>query len=138
MPLDNKTTSNGVDLNQIDVSKLALVEKDGLIKDITAKLKKGIEEAFDQGMDDLEDTLKDAKSDDDSDSWKGHQQRDMGKPSTPKSYRRPSSSGAKATSPEQEIKKQQDEFEKLRKLSDRVDRQMDRVFASKRKNDKQS
>ena len=46
MPLDPKKTKNGVNLNEIDVSKLALVDKEGLIDDLGKRLKAEIQSAI--------------------------------------------------------------------------------------------
>ena len=46
MPLDPKNTNNGVDLNEIDVSKLALVDKENLLEDLGAKLRTVIKDTL--------------------------------------------------------------------------------------------
>jgi flagellum-specific peptidoglycan hydrolase FlgJ len=50
MPLDPKKTKNGVNLNEIDVSKLALVDKEGLIDDLGKRLKTEIKGAFTEAI----------------------------------------------------------------------------------------
>ena len=50
MPLDPKKTKNGVNLNEIDVSKLALVDKEGLIDDLGKRLKAEIKGAFTEAI----------------------------------------------------------------------------------------
>jgi len=45
MPLNPKKTKNGVDLNEVDVSKMALVDKEGLLDDLGKRLKTEIKGA---------------------------------------------------------------------------------------------
>jgi predicted chitinase len=45
MPLDPNKTLNGVDLNEVDTSKMALVDKEGLLEDLGKRLKQEIKES---------------------------------------------------------------------------------------------
>lgn len=58
-PLDPKTTKNGVDLNTVDTSQMALVDKKGLIDELKAKLSEQIEDSFKKGIDTLRDEIAD-------------------------------------------------------------------------------
>ena len=50
MPLDPNKTKNGVDLNEVDVSKLALVDKEGLIADLSKRLKEEIKQSVTESI----------------------------------------------------------------------------------------
>jgi murein DD-endopeptidase MepM/ murein hydrolase activator NlpD len=59
MALNKNTTNNGIDINEVDVSKLALVDKANLIDELTKSLEKGISDAFMEATDNLSDDLGD-------------------------------------------------------------------------------
>ena len=59
MPLKPNKTKNGVDLNDVDVSSLALVDKKNLLDDLSKKLKESIDEAFDDAVDYAKEELTD-------------------------------------------------------------------------------
>lgn len=220
MPLKENITKNGVDLNEIDVSQFALVDKKNLLDELSAKLKVGIEAAFGDALADLGDVLEDTPTTEskvvpESDQVNPHTETLMqgvqtpleeGKPedtetkdalhrieerlddlgkrlennrhepermqsdlaaepvaaTRPRNHqhqesnsldafnraahgqpRQPKESRQSAYTPlgsfsNLEIKKQQDEFEKLRKLKVRVEIQIEKTLARQRKDDKQN
>jgi len=125
MPLNDKNhiTKNGIDLNTVDVSTLALVDKKNLVEELSTKLKKSIEEASIKLLDEI------SVKDDEEDHSSGGGPEPRGGPRGP---RQPNSNRSN-TGVDPSIKKQQDDFEKLRKLKDNVDRQIERAAAREQK-----
>ena len=163
MPLKENTTKNGIDLNEIDVSQLALVDKKNLLGDLSTKLKIGIEEAFSESLSKLGESVQAPQQN----STSFHQAPTPTAPNTPApvpepkeapislddiEYKDPPPAPPKAPKQrpsgyqpiynsqgglsEQEIKKQQEEFEKLRKLKNQVDKQMVMATGRQRKSNR--
>jgi hypothetical protein len=126
-----KTTKNGVDLNQIDVSNLTLVDKEDLLDDLSKKLTTKIHQVFQQATENAAEDLADMLKD-------GNVSSGGGGGSAPRN----SSSGGGGSRPRSPRKStggnnNDDDFEKIRQVEASTKKVVDQLTALQKKKDKE-
>lgn len=133
MPLEPNKTQNGVDLNNVDVSKLTLVDKENLLDDLSKKLKVSIRDVFDEAMEDASKELADMVHENVSPA--------AGSSAPPRTPVSSSSGGGGSRRPPSRKSTsgggKDDEFEQLRKLEASTKEVVDKLTAIQRKKDKE-
>jgi len=136
MPLKPNRTNNGVDLNEIDVSQLALVERKNLIDDLAAKLRLTIENTLEDSIKEATDTIKDAAAE--GASKGAADEKNAGPAWRQRSAKAGSQAGrSDRTANQADEKRAQEEFEKIRKRGQQADRVYEKALLLQKKKDKE-
>ena len=141
MPIDPKKTKNGVDLNEIDVSTMALVDKEGLLDELGKRLKQEIKDSVADAIAAAHEEIRDIISDVHSQTGPtGRTQTPPTQPGTPSGNtptNPPRGQGPGPQGPSRNQQKSNNDFDKMVRDQAAMMDLLDKLRAQQKKKDKE-